>query len=292
MRILVTGASGLLGTEAARLGSRTNHQIFSVYHTHPPASGKPLQFDLTRLDAIGRMISDARPDIIIHTAALTDVDFCEEHPKLASLANGTATGKIGEAARELGAYVVYVSTDYVFSGQTGSYREEDTPNPVNEYGRSKLLGEDMLKASGSRYCVARTSVVFGWGREHRPNFAMWVLSQLESTKPLRVARDQFASPTLNTNLAQMILELANKRLQGIIHLAGATRTNRYNFARQIAETFHHNPSLIESVKSDKTMWKAKRPTDSSLNVEKATRLLESKPLRLGEALEQFRAIHM
>lgn len=186
-------------------------------------------------------------------------------------------------------YVVYVSTDYVFDGLTGSYREEDEPHPINQYGRSKLLGEELLTRSGARCAVARTSVLYGWGREHRPNFATWVLGKLTSNQTMKVADDQFATPTLNSNLAEMILELTSQRFEGIIHLAGATRINRYTFARRIAETFHYDSNLIEPVTSNQTAWKAKRPRDSSLNIEHAQKMLEEKPLELKEALEQFRA---
>ncbi len=291
MRILVTGGSGLLGAEVVRLTSRAGHDVLSGYKTHFPAAVNPIRLDLTELNGVRQAIQKARPDIIIHTAAVTDVDLCEEKPDIANLVNGEATGRLGEAAANLGAYVVYISTDYVFDGETGCYREESKPNPINHYGRSKLVGEELIKKTGTRYCIARTSVVYGWGRKQRPNFGTWVLSKLESNQPVKIVIDQFASPTLNRNLAEMILDLADKRFEGILHLAGATRTNRHDFAKQIAETFHLDPNLVEPVKSDQIEWKAKRPRDSSLNVEKASRLLDTKPLELQEALERFRAGH-
>jgi dTDP-4-dehydrorhamnose reductase len=278
-----------LGAEIARLTSQAGCDILSGYNTHLPLAGSPIRLDLMNPDEAQQLIRKARPDLIIHTAAISDVDLCEQKPDIANAVNGEATGKIGGIAAKLGAYVIYVSTDYVFDGATGSYQEEDKPNPVNHYGRSKLLGENLLKETGARYCIARTSVVYGWGREHRANFATWVLSKLKSNQPLTVVDDQFASPTLNLNLVEMILELAMKRWEGIIHLAGATRVDRYNFAKCIAETFHYDPNLIEPVKSQETEWKAKRPTDSSLNVGKAEKLLEKRPLELNKALERFQA---
>jgi dTDP-4-dehydrorhamnose reductase len=289
LRILVTGGSGLLGAEIIHLASRAGHDILSGYNTHLPLAGSPIHLDLTKPEETRQLIRKARPDLIIHTAAVSDVDLCEQKPDFANVVNGEATSKIGDTAAELGAYVVYVSTDYVFDGVTGAYHEEDKPNPINHYGRSKLLGEKLLKETGARYCITRTSVVYGWGREHRPNFGTWILSKLKSNQPLKVVNDQFASPTLNSNLAEMILELAPKRWEGIIHLAGATRIDRYNFAKQIAKNFHYDPNLIEPVKSEQTEWMAKRPADSSLNVEKAENLLEKKPLELNKALQRFEA---
>jgi len=288
-RIFITGGSGLLGSELVVQASALGHQVLAGYNMHSPLYGTPIRIDLTQPNQIKRLMQKAGSEVIIHTAAVSDVDLCEDNPDLANLVNGKATGMLGEAAAKLDAYIIYVSTDYVFDGRTGSYREEDKPNPINQYGRSKLLGEELLKESGARYCIARTSVLYGWGREHRPNFATWVLSKLRSGQPLKVIGDQFASPTLNLNLVEMILESTSRRLEGVIHLAGSARIDRYNFARRIAERFHCEPDLIERVEFNQTSWKAKRPTDSSLNVEMAERLLERKPLELNEALGQFLA---
>lgn len=289
MRVLVTGASGLLGSKLAHLLSESGHEVIAGYNTHPPIAGRPLHVNLANLEQIEPAVKKTRPDMIIHTAAMTDVDLCEEKPALAKLINSEATGKIALAANALGALAVYVSTDYVFDGKTGRYREDNEPNPISEYGRTKLLGELLLKESGAPYLIARSSVIYGWARRHRPNFATWVLGKVKSNQPLKVVDDQFATPTLNLNLAEMIFELASKRVEGVLHLAGASRIDRYSFARRIAETFHCDPNLIEPVKSDQIVWKAKRPRDSSLNVDKAAKLLDRKPLRLDEALEQFRA---
>jgi len=250
--------------------------------------GKPVRLDLTNLSEIVAVLKKFQLDMIIHTAAVTDVDLCEQKPDLARLVNGEATGRIGEAAGKAGVYVIYVSTDYVFDGTKGGYGEGDEPNPVSHYGESKLLGEELLRKSGAEYSIARTSVVYGWGREHKPNFAIWVLGKLQSSQPADVV-DQMASPTYNNNLADMLLDLAEKRIQGIFHLAGSTRIDRYNFAIRIAETFSLDSSLVRAVSANTMPWKARRPADSSLRVDKASRLLGVKPLTLDESLKRFRA---
>ena len=288
MKILVTGSSGLLGAQLVSLGLKDGHRVLSAYGSHQPSGGEPIRLDLAELHAIVPVIQKAAPDIIVHTASITDVDLCEQKPQLARLINGEATGKIAEAAVALQAYLIYVSTDYVFDGNSGMYREDDTPSPVNSYGESKLLGEKLVRKSGARHCIARTSVVYGCGREHRPNFATWVLGKLRSREVARVVNDQYASPTLNLNLAEMISDLSEKRLEGILHLAGATRIDRYNFALTIAEVFHLDPGPIMKVSSREIDWKARRPADSSLDVSKTTRLLGRKPLKLHASLERFR----
>jgi dTDP-4-dehydrorhamnose reductase len=288
MKILVTGGSGLLGAHLVSLAQKEGHMVLSSYKSRPPTGGEPIQLDLAELPAIVLTIRKVAPDIIIHTASLADVDLCEQEPELARLVNGEATGKVAEAAAALQAYLIYVSTDYVFDGNDGMYEEDDVPNPVNSYGESKLLGEQFVRESGARYCVARTSVLYGWGREHRPNFATWVLNKLRSRQVARVVNDQHVSPTLNLNLAEMILDVSKKRLEGTLHLAGATRIDRYNFALRIADVFQLDPGSIEQVSSKDIGWIAKRPTDSSLDVSTATRLLDRKPLKLDTALERFR----
>jgi dTDP-4-dehydrorhamnose reductase len=289
MRILVTGSSGLLGERILPLLVDNGHEVVSAYATRLPPAGRPINLDLMNPASISKVIEQVRPDIIIHAASVTDVDLCEERPGMAMHVNGVATGTIGVVAHTVGAYVVYVSTDYVFDGQTGNYREGDETNPINHYGRSKLQGERLLAKSGATYCVARTSVVYGWGREYRPNFALWVVGKLRSRQIARVVNDQFASPTLDFNLAEMIMDLAGKRYEGLMHLAGATRADRYSFALQIADTFGLDRGLIHPVSSDSINWKAKRPRDSSLNIQKAQSTLKIEPMKLEEALDHFRA---
>jgi dTDP-4-dehydrorhamnose reductase len=286
----VTGASGLLGSRiVAQLESEGGNDVYAGFNEHPPVAGNAIRFDLTRVNEIRKIVDKIRPDIIVHTAAMTDVDLCETNPELANLVNAEATGKIGEIGRDLDSYVAFVSTDYVFDGKTGSYRESDAPRPVNRYGESKALGERLLQESGARFCIARSSVVYGWGRPYRPNFAGWVIEKLASKLPVNVVVDQYASPTLSNNLASMLLEVASRRFEGTIHLAGATRINRYDFAVQIATTFGLNPDLIQHVMSESLSWKAKRPADSSLDTSLAQKLLEKKPLRIEEALALLRA---
>jgi dTDP-4-dehydrorhamnose reductase len=288
LRVFVTGSSGLLGQQLISVLEHGGHEIFAGYHTRSPRLGKPVQLDLASPDEIDAIFKKLKLDVVMHTAAVTDVDFCEEKPDLARIVNGEATGRIGAAARKAGVYVIYVSTDYVFDGLKGQYNEQDSPCPVNQYGQSKLLGEELLRESGAEYAVARTSVVYGWGREHKPNFAIWVLSRLRSNHLTDAVVDQTASPTYNNNLAEMLLALAEKRFQGIFHLAGSTRINRYDFAIRIARTFNLDTSLVRAVSAKTLAWKARRPVDSSLDVNKASRLLRFKPLILDEALERFR----
>ena len=149
-----------------------------------------------------------------------------------SLSTQNRLAFLAEQCLEAGSYLVYVSTDYVFDGKRGNYNETDEPNPVNVYGCSKLRGEEATRATSEEFCVARTSVVYGWGRSSRPNFGSWAYSELRSGRQVTVVSDQYCSPTLNSDLARMLLEVAERHTPGTIHLAGASRLSRYEFAEK------------------------------------------------------------
>jgi dTDP-4-dehydrorhamnose reductase len=289
LKLLITGAGGLLGNRLAELASEAGHMVYSLDNSHPSPHGNALLVDIGDESAIRKTIAETTPDVVIHTASITDVDLCETNPQLAMRVNGEATGFLSGACRETGSHLIYVSTDYVFDGTRGQYSEEDKPAPINTYGRSKLLGEKEMTRRGSRGCITRTSVLYGWGRPFRPNFATWVHSKLAANEQIKVVTDQFASPTLNTHLARMLVEIAERRIQGILHVAGSSRVSRYEFAVMLAKQFGFRENLVTPVQADTTSWKARRPFDSSLNVSKAQEVLTNKPAPLEEALEEFMA---
>jgi len=287
MRILVTGGSGLMGGEICVRATARGHEVLAGFMSNPPPEGKPIHMELPKPGAAER-VRNLNPELIIHTGGLTDVDRCETEPELSERVNGIATGEIAKAARIIGAHLTYVSTDYVFDGELGNYAEDVQPNSINQYGRTKLMGERLAGESGCRCCVARTSVIYGWGRSSRPNYALYVVQALEGRQEVRAAEDLYSSPTLNTNLAEMLLELATRQIIRIVHTAGATRTSRLEFARALANSFDLDSTGIIAVNSRTLNLKAARPRDSSLDVSKATRTLNSKPMMLPEALQSFR----
>jgi dTDP-4-dehydrorhamnose reductase len=285
-RILVTGASGLLGREVVEQAVVNGSDVCSVYFEHKPDIGRSLRLDLTNAKSVKECLQAERPDFVINTASLTDVDRCEREPELAKIVNGDAAGFLAEACRDVDAFLVHVSTDYVFDGRRGNYNENDQPAPINQYGASKLLGEQLVKKYENT-CVGRTSVVFGWGRLPRLNFGAWVYSKLSKGEKVSVISDQFASPTLNTNLAAMVLELAKRRIRGLVHVAGATKCSRYDFAVKLANALQLQPDIVTPIKSQASSWIAKRPNDSSLNVRRAMESLITKPLKIDEAMRKF-----
>lgn len=272
-----------MGSKVAELGLQKGYEVFSGYAHHLPVYGVAVKVDLRNDLSLVEAVKAVRPDVIIHTAALTDVDLCETDKNLAYRMNAQSTKTLAESAREVGAFTVYTSTDYVFNGSRGMYKEEDDTDPVNYYGYSKLQGESYCDA------VARTCVIYG----SRPasgkvNFALWLLERMIQGETVKVVTDQYITPTLNTNLAEIVLELAERRLEGVYHLAGATRISRYDFAMEIARTFGLDADLIIKSRMGDMKWAARRPVDSSLDTSKALRCLEAKPWSIEEALRTLK----
>jgi len=289
LKFLITGASGLLGSKFVTIALASGHEVHSVVHEHSTRDAHPHKLDITDQAAVKKTIADNSPEVVIHAASITDLDLCERNPELAYKVNAAATGFLADACQRQGGFLIYLSTDYVFDGERGNYGERDQVNPVNVYGRSKLLGEEEVVQKAGRFCIARTSVVFGWGRKFRPNFATWVYDKLRVGEKINVVTDQYATPTLSNDLARMLVEVAERRMNGVYHLSGSTRVNRYEFAVQLAHKFSLNEKLLTPVTADAVRWIAKRPFDSSLNVAKAYEALNNKPNTLNEALDEFAA---
>ena len=278
MRIFITGGSGLLGSKIAEIALR-NYEVYTGYCHNKPEFGEPVKFDLTKERDL-EVIYKIKPEVIIHTAALTNVDECETNKELAYKINAEGTRRVVEIAKDLGAFSVYVSTDYVFSGDKGMYKEKDELNPIDYYGYTKLVGEKYCE------CIARPCVIYGAKpASGKVNFALWIINKVRNGEEVKIVTDQFITPTLNTSLAEMLLEISERRLKGIFHTSSATRVSRYEFALRIADKFELDKDLILPSRMEGMKWLAKRPKDSSLDTSKASRYLKEKPYSLDNALE-------
>jgi dTDP-4-dehydrorhamnose reductase len=286
MRFLVTGASGLFGGRFVELALDRGYEVYSGYYTHRPMVGNIVRFDITDVDGVRRVVDRVSPDVIVHSAALTNVDLCEKDRDLAYKTNVLGTKNLLEVCGGKNVFFVYISTDYVFDGLRGNYSEEDPTNPINHYGYTKLLGEKLVIDSGLDYLIARPSVIYG----SRPasgkvNFALWLVESLREGRKVRLLVDQFVSPTLNTSLASMVLEAVERGLNGVFHMSGSERISRFEFGIKLAEVFGFDSSLIMEACMGDMNWVARRPRDSSLDVSKASRLLRNKPLNVLDSLK-------
>jgi dTDP-4-dehydrorhamnose reductase len=288
VKLLITGASGLLGIKLCQIALRKNHVVYAVYSQHKPLYGTPVELNILDPKAEQQTLDKIKPDAVVHAAALTDVDKCELEKQLAWKTNVEATKNLARLCKERDVFLVYVSTDYVFDGEKGMYKETDNPAPINHYGLTKLKGEEVVQALDN-HCIVRGSVIYGsTPATGKINFALWLLDKLKKKEEVKIVTDQWNSPTLNVNMAEMIIETLEKRTNGTFHLSGATRLSRYEFAEHLAKTFNLDSKYITPVKSKHIKWVAKRPKDSSLNVNKAEQTLTNKPLGIDESLEKMK----
>jgi dTDP-4-dehydrorhamnose reductase len=265
-----------------------NIEVFSCDVQEMPVCGTSVKFDVSNKELVDQAFRRVKPDVVVHAATLTDVDKCELNKELAWKINVEGTRNIVEAAKSAGSFLIYISTDYVFNGGKGSYTELDTPDPINYYGLTKLKAEEMVKAE-PEYLIGRPSVIYGsTPAAGKVNFALWLIETLRKGERVKIVTDQWNTPTLNTNLAEMTLEAAERRLTGTFHLCGATRVSRFQFAELIAETFDLEKTLIDPALSSQFNWPAKRPMDSSLDTSKAQQTLKNKPLEIHEALKRLK----
>jgi dTDP-4-dehydrorhamnose reductase len=288
-KILVTGASGLLGSKVAQMATLQALDTYASYNDHPVSKNNSIRIDLQNPDQVRDAIHSVKPDYVIHCAAMSDVDKCEVNQKLAWNINVDGTRAIIKASEAVGASLVFVSTDYVFKGDVGGYREEDATNPINHYGYTKLQAELLVRKMKGDWTIVRPSVIYGSvPAAGKVNFALWIIDKLKRMEHVKIITDQWVSPTLNTNLSRMILEVIQRRLTGVYHLAGATPISRYDFAVKISAEFNLDKGLISPSSWKNMNWAAKRPINSSLKVEKATKTLNAKPMIINEALSQLR----
>lgn len=284
MKFLVTGASGLVGSQVAKDLVDLNHDVYSSYHDTKPEHGIAIQLDLLSQGDIISTLNETRPDSIIHLAAMTGVDQCEEQPDLAMSINANATKVLARQAAKQHAFFVYVSTDYVFDGMKKMRTEYDTPNPLGIYGKSKLAGELALNNLASPYAIARISSPFGLHKTKK-SFPIWVKENLESKTNISVLVDQFTSPTYVPNLSQMLIDIATRKITGTFHTAGATRISRYDFAEMVADKLNLDKRFLRPVSMSEMKWKAQRPKDSSLDVSFANEILNAKPQQIETSVQ-------
>ncbi len=286
MKFLVTGSSGLIGSQVVKDLVKENHTVFSCYHNEKSLHGTPIQFDLIDENKIIQTIQEIKPDRIIHLAAMTNVDLCETEQVLATQINTKATEILAKQAAKQNIFFLYVSTDYIFDGKTGMKKEDNLPNPLGFYGKSKLEGEIVLNELASSWCIARTSTPFGI-HPKKKSFPLWVKENLETKKEIPVLVDQFTSPTYVPNLSKMLIEITTKQIVGTLHVSGASRISRYDLAELVADKLHLDKKLLVPTKTDKMNWKAQRPKDSSLDVSLVSEILEEKPQKIDQSLELF-----
>lgn len=284
MRILVTGSNGLVGTKVLeRLLQDRSDEPFAAYHrtrTNEYLGELPFWWlDTTSPEDVDRVLDEARPDAVVHAGAYTNVDGAERDRDLAWASNAQATAILARACAARGIRLVYLSTEYVFDGTAGPYRETDSVNPLGWYAKSKEAGERAVVAAGGSWAVARTTVVYGYAAHVRANFVLWLLGELRAGRRVRIVEDQVGSPTLAENLAEMVVALARSQQCGVFNTAGADVVSRLDFARQIATTFGLDASLVDPVITAALGQAAPRPLKAGLLMDTFRATFPNVPVR-------------
>jgi dTDP-4-dehydrorhamnose reductase len=289
-RVLICGSNGLLGQRLALvLGHETEYEVLNTARHRLFMLDRHL-FDYTQLDITSKgdvksLVTSFRPDIIVNTAAMTNVDACETQRELAWKVNVVGVENLVEVARRINSLLIHISTDYVFDGKSGPYKETDRVNPVNYYGKTKLAGENVILAGGVSSAILRTVVVYGTGINVKNNFALWVINSLREGKNIRCADDQIGNPTHVSDLAASVVTVIERECSGLYHIGGADAMSRNEFAMKAAEIFGLRSSLIQKVKSSELHQAAMRPMVTSLATMKAERELDFRPMTLVQGIE-------
>jgi dTDP-4-dehydrorhamnose reductase len=290
LKILITGASSLPGYRAALEALRKGHEVVGLYYAHPiPIEDEKLKkvfIDISQLDDLRRLIIREDPDVVIHMAALGDVDLCEKDKVLAWKTTVEPSVEIASIASRIGCFIIYLSTDYVFDGERGDYKEYDAPNPVNYYGLTKLMGEIAFRSSCSSYAIVRASSIYGFG-PGRINFAKYLVGKFKAGEAVKALMDQYTSPTQASLLGRAVIEIAEEKMEGIFHVVGK-RMSRYEFAVKVADVLGLEKSLIQAAEMREMKWLARRPRDSSLNYEETKRRIKTNFYSTENALKVLR----
>ena len=274
MRALVIGASGQVGSALVTALRARGHDALAAART---PSGDTVRLDLLDTVATARLIAESRADWIFCPAGLTHVDYCEDHRDEAMRINRDAPALAARAAARHGSGFVYYSSEYVFDGVAGPYAETDPTHAVSVYGESKLAGERVVQDANPRAIVVRPTVVYGPEPQGK-NFVYQLLKRARAGERMRVPVDQRSSPTYNVDLASASIELAERALTGVVHVAGAAIVDRFAFARLACEVFELDAGMLDPVTTAELGQRARRPLVAGLTIDRVRGLIDT-PLR-------------
>ena len=286
-RILITGASGLLGLNTA-LEAAKEHQVFGQVNSQRlnTTAFSVIQADQLVPGAIQRLLEHTQPDWVIHCAALANVDLCETDPQQAQQLNSEVPGELAEYVARGGARLIHVSTDAVFDGQVGDYREQDVPNPLGVYARSKLAGEQAVAASNPQAIIARVNL-FGWSLFGKRSLAEFFFNNLSANKPCMGFTDVFFCPMLANDLGMVFLKMLEAGLSGLYHTVGSQCLSKYEFGIQLARRFGFDDGLVIPTSVEDSGLTAVRSPNLTLRTDKLVHALGEPLPNVSTGLEKF-----
>lgn len=289
-KVLVTGSNGLLGQKLTDLYLKDSGvKLIATArgeNRHPASEGYTyVEMDISDETSVTEVIKQYAPDVIIHGAAMTNVDACELDPALCELLNVTATQYIVHAANEVNAHLVFVSTDFIFDGENGPYKEDDAPAPLSIYGHAKWRAEQIVMEHCHSWAIARTVLVYGLVADmSRSNIVLWARESLANKKPINVVDDQFRSPTLAEDLAIGCALIADKKASGIFNISGKDQMNIYELVQRVADYFGLSMENVSRIDSASLNQPAKRPPVTGFDLTKSRTILGYEPRSFDEGI--------
>lgn len=292
MTLLITGIHGLIGQYLLRILSQWPGKVIISGRGPcriPDAWMQGLEYvplDITDPEVVNAVFSQYRPDAVIHSAAEAQPDACEQNKQMADLVNTRATGFLLDAAARHHSFFTYMSTDFVFPGTGGPYREDDPTGPVNYYGLTKLRSEELVKQYLYGWAIVRTVLVYGTTLVGtRTNIISWVLGELQKHKPIRVVGDQLRTPTFAGDLAAALLQITMEKREGVWHISGKDPLSPHDIALLVAKRMGLDASLITRVDASSFSQPAIRPLQTPFDISKARRELGYEPLSFKDGME-------
>lgn len=287
MRLLVTGASGLLGLNLALEASR-DHEVFGSVNRNQlkNAPFDVIRSDLTQDGSLDLLFEISRPDWVINCAALANLEACEAQPDLAEKLNIELPEKLAQIVAKGGARMVHISTDAVFDGKKGNYTETDQANPLSKYAETKLHGELAVNTANPEAIIARVNL-FGWSLSGKRSLAEWFLNNLSAEREIQGFTDVYFCPLLANDLGKILLEMLAKGLTGNYHVVSRECSNKYDFGIKIAELFGYDTSLIQPVSLADSNLIAERSLNLTMNSDKLCKALGAPSPSLEIGLAHF-----
>ena len=284
--VLVVGASGQVGEHLMRAFRERGADVSGTTHAQDVEGMRAL--DMCDPGQVEALLDEVAPRVLVVPAAQPNVDLCEREPAPTYAINVLGTANLAAAARRRGIAMAWLSTDYLFDGTAGPYPEDAPARPIQEYGRQKLIGEHLLLATLPESLIVRTNVVFGWERRGK-NFVQRLVATLSGGGDMRAPVDQVGSPTYAPNLADILAELVEREVRGVVNVSGPDVVDRHTFACAAAEAFGLDPGRIARVTTPELGQDAPRPLQAGLTVDRVRSLATTQPLPFREGLRLMAA---
>lgn len=291
MKILITGSNGLLGQKLVKLLANKEGINLLATSTGENRIKAITGFDYISLDITNKLqveqvFNQFKPNVVINTAAMTNVDACEDKKEECWNLNVNAVKNLIEASEKHQTHLIHLSTDFIFDGENGPYKEEDKPNPLSYYGQSKYEAEKLVQQAKTKWSIVRTIIVYGVVEDmSRSNIVLWAKQALEKGNPLTIVDDQFRMPTLAEDLAYACWLIAEKSATGIYHICGKDFMSVLELVNRVADFYGYDKSIISPIKSSSLNQAAKRPPKTGFVLDKAYKELGYSPCSFEEGLE-------